>query len=140
MGKKKTVKRDLNASEGLSLNKAEFGLSMGELLGVINLPAFSPPKPTQPPEINKIKGSDKPLHCSQVVLQRTRAGRGGKWVTRVLCKPAPSEAQLEILAKTLRKALGSGSYVEEDAVIVQGDISDRLELWFREQGVQKIVS
>ena len=76
---------------------------------------------------------------SKVTLQRTGAGRGGKWVTRVLLSPVQTEKHLEALAKTMRKALGCGAYVEANSVIVQGDISDRVEQWFKQKGVRKII-
>ena len=76
---------------------------------------------------------------SRVVLQRTRAGRGGKWVTRVLPTPAPTEAQLEALARELRRALGTGAHTEEGALVVQGDIADRIEEWFRKRSVSRII-
>ena len=127
--KTKTPQRDRFA-----LNETDFSLSLGEMLG-----APPPPKSTdEEPDPPEKEPAAAPRY-SQVTLQRTAAGRGGKWVTRILFKPAQSHGQLEVLAKTLRKGLGCGSHVEENSVIVQGDISDRLELWFQKQGVQKIV-
>ena len=39
----------------------------------------------------------------------------------------------------LRRALGTGAHTEEGALVVQGDIADRIEEWFRKRGVPKIV-
>ena len=110
------------------------GLSLGELMGR----PMSPPKPVEPLEPEPSSANPPPAF-SRVVLQRTRAGRGGKWVTRVLTTPAPTEAQLEALAQELRRALGTGAHTEEGALVVQGDIADRIEAWFRKRGVPKVV-
>lgn len=108
------------------------GLSLGELMGH----PVPPPAPAGKPEPSAVA---PPPSFSRVVLQRTRAGRGGKWVTRVLTTPAPTATQLETLARDLRKALGTGAHVEEGVIVVQGDIAERIETWFRECGVTKIV-
>lgn len=112
------------------------GLSLGELLGH---PAPSP-EPTEKPEPEPIPSPMTPPPAfSRVVLQRTRAGRGGKWVTRVLLTPTPADGPLEALARELRKALGTGAHAEEGALVVQGDIADRIEAWFRKRGVPRVV-
>ncbi|MCR5347262.1 MAG: hypothetical protein K6E38_05735 [Fretibacterium sp.] len=74
----------------------------------------------------------------RAVLQRARSG-GGKWVVRVLVSPPPEAAQLEDLAREVRKALGTGARVGDGALLVQGDIPDRVEDWLRKRGVPKIV-
>ena len=111
------------------------GLSLGELMG------RPPQQPGAADTANEalLAPAAPPPQFSRIVLQRTRAGRGGKWVTRVLPTPAPTEAQLEALARELRRALGTGAHTEEGALVVQGDIADRIEEWFRKRGVPKIV-
>lgn len=111
------------------------GLSLGELMGH----PVPPPAPAGKPEPSALPPVAPPPSFSRVVLQRTRAGRGGKWVTRVLTTPAPTATQLETLARDLRKALGTGAHVEEGVIVVQGDIAERIETWFRKCGVTKIV-
>ena len=111
------------------------GLSLGELMG-------RPPQrpdPTDTADAVAPAPTAPPPKFSRVVLQRTRAGRGGKWVTRVLPTPAPTEAQLEALARELRRALGTGAHTEEGALVVQGDIADRIEEWFRKRSVSRII-
>ena len=72
----------------------------------------------------------------RAVLQRTRAGRGGKTVTIVRGVEAE---HLDEAARTLKKALGVGATVEDDGVVVQGDQVERLRTWLDKAGVSKIV-
>ena len=111
------------------------GLSLGELMG------RPPQQPGAADTANEALPAPAapPPQFSRIVLQRTRAGRGGKWVTRVLPTPAPTEAQLEALARELRRALGTGAHTEDGALVVQGDIADRIAEWFRKRGVLRIV-
>ena len=79
------------------------------------------------------------ITIKRAVLQRMRAG-GGKWIVRVLLTPQPEKPQLEQLAREIRKALGTGARLGEDgAVLVQGDIPDRVEAWLKGLNVPKIV-
>lgn len=60
--------------------------------------------------------------------QRQTAGRGGKTVTLVVF-PKDAKIDLEALAKQMRRALGCGSHVEENKIVLQGDISERANAW-----------
>lgn len=73
---------------------------------------------------------------SRAVLQRTRAGRGGKTVTIVR---GIDDAHLTDAARALKKALGVGATVEEGGVVVQGDQVDRLRAWLSKAGVRRVV-
>lgn len=137
MSTKKTRDEASRRRAVITAEDGPLGLSLGELMGhppqrpdpADTADAVAPaPAPTAPPP-----------KFSRVVLQRTRAGRGGKWVTRVLPTPAPTEAQLEALARELRRALGTGAHTEEGTLVVQGDIADRIEEWFRKRGVSRII-
>lgn len=75
---------------------------------------------------------------SKAVLQRARAG-GGKWTVRLLLTPKPDARQLEELAREVRRGLGTGARIEDGALVVQGDIPDRLEDWLRKRGVPKVI-
>ncbi len=77
----------------------------------------------------------------KAVLQRMRSG-GGKWVVRVLFTPQPDPARLSELARQVKKALGTGARIDENggtALLVQGDIPDRVEAWLKGLGVPKVV-
>ncbi len=80
------------------------------------------------------------ITIKRAVLQRMRAG-GGKWVVRMLLTPQPEPAQLEELAREVRKALGTGTRLDENgALLVQGDIPDRVEAWLKGRfNVPKVV-
>jgi translation initiation factor 1 len=76
------------------------------------------------------------VDVARVVLQRTRAGRGGKTVTLVR---GVAPEHLHEAARTLKKSLGVGASVDGDAVAVQGDQGDRLRAWLEKAGVRRIV-
>lgn len=134
MRPKKARNENLKRVDTAAASDGPLGLSLGELMG---RPA-SFPEPIGKPEPIPSPITPPPVF-SRVVLQRTRAGRGGKWVIRVLLAPPPAAAQLEALAREVRKALGTGAHMEEGVLAVQGDIADRLEEWFRKRGVLKVV-
>jgi len=60
---------------------------------------------------------------------------------RMLLTPQPEPAQLEELAREVRKALGTGTRLDENgALLVQGDIPDRVEAWLKGRfNVPKVV-
>ncbi len=74
----------------------------------------------------------------RVVVRRERKGRGGKTVTVVQCAEGSDEAALDALAKELRKALGTAAHREEGAVIVGGDIDDRVADWLSVRGAKRV--
>jgi translation initiation factor 1 len=73
----------------------------------------------------------------RVSLSMERAGRGGKTVTLVLWADR-TEAERESLAQQLRKALGTGTSVEGERIVVQGEQRDRLRTWLTAHGVRDI--
>jgi translation initiation factor 1 (eIF-1/SUI1) len=77
---------------------------------------------------------------AQVTLHRQTAGRAGRTVTMVTVKPPRPPAVLDALAKALRRGLGCGSHVEQDRIVLQGDISDRAQDWFLKKGARKVIS
>ncbi|MDO4988113.1 MAG: translation initiation factor [Synergistes sp.] len=74
---------------------------------------------------------------SKVALRRERAGRGGKAVT-IVTLPSDYRGDREALARELRKGLGCGSSMETGNIVLQGDIIDRAEGFFKKKGVAKI--
>ncbi len=71
-------------------------------------------------------------------LRKEKKGRGGKTVTLVSGN-CLSEKDAEKLARALRKALGCGSRVEENMVLLQGDLRERTELWLLAHGAKRVV-
>ncbi len=76
------------------------------------------------------------LFEAKVVVSRSRKGRGGKTVTIVAGVRA---AQRETICRELKKALGCGASVEDDTILVQGDVGDRVQSWLEARGAKKIV-
>ncbi len=76
--------------------------------------------------------------AQKIVLRREKKGRGGKTATVVEgIRVAPSA--LERIARELRRALGCGAAVEGGTIVVQGDMSARIEPWLSARGAKKIV-
>jgi translation initiation factor 1 len=121
--KKQRVSTAPESSSGLG--------GFGALLSQAGLQASETPAPTA--EATPEPGALLVPH--KVALQHSRKGRGGRTVTLVLGLPADD---LNAWAKATRKALGCGASVEEDAVVLQGDLRDRAAAWFEEQGVRKV--
>lgn len=86
----------------------------------------APPAPaaeaTEPPE----GASPSPRIRTRV----ERKGRGGKTVTIVEGLESVRPHELEALARSLRKALGTGATVEEGTIVAQGDVRERVETWY----------
>ncbi len=73
---------------------------------------------------------------AKVVVARSRKGRGGKTVAIVT---GVKEAARESVCRDLKKALGCGAMIEDAAIVVQGDVSDRVRAWLEAQGARRIV-
>jgi len=61
-----------------------------------------------------------------VRIARDRKGRGGKTVTTISGVPG-SDAELDALAQTLKKLVGSGGTVKNGVIELQGDVRERVE-------------
>jgi translation initiation factor 1 len=93
-----------------------------------SLPAGEPPAAIE-------KKKDEPFEA-KVVIARSRKGRGGKTVTMVTGVKA---AARENVCRDLKKALGCGASVEDDAIVVSGNVSDRVRAWLEAHGARRIV-
>ena len=144
--KKKNKK--LTEGEGFTLAQEQpLGLSIGALLGVPQKERSdeNEEKKAEPQSARGAKAeAAAPPKISKVALQRQRAGRGGKTVTRggktvtLVILPQDYKGDTAALAKELRKGLGCGSTIEDGKIVLQGDIADRAEAWFAKKGVTKI--
>lgn len=72
-------------------------------------------------------GADGP----RLVVRREKRGRAGKTVTRVSGLGLRG-AQLDELARRLKRALGCGASVEAPDVLLQGALTDRAAAWLTE--------
>jgi translation initiation factor 1 len=107
---------------------------LGDLLASRGFAQSAAPSPTAPPATGEFDLADQ----GKLVLRRERKGRGGKTVTLLTGLSLPP-ARLEALARALRKALGCGSVVEGDIIVLQGDIVPRAQEWLVKHGAKKIV-
>lgn len=73
---------------------------------------------------------------AKVVIARSRKGRGGKTVSIVTGVKA---AAREAICRDLKKALGCGATIEDDAIVVLGDVADRARAWLEARGARRIV-
>jgi len=71
--------------------------------------------------------------CPRVRLRREKKGRKGKTVTVMEGLVALSRDERKQLARQVAKALGVGTSVEDEAVLVQGDLRERLAAWIEAQ-------
>ncbi len=92
------------------------------------LPAGPAPKPPAPP-----KGP------ARAVVRLERKQRGGKEVT-VVEKLGLAPAALETWCRELKQALGCGGSVEGDAIVLQGDLRQRLPAVLAGKGVGKVTT
>jgi translation initiation factor 1 len=90
-----------------------------------------PSKPEQPKPPKEVKGP------ARAVVRLERTGRGGKEVTLVehleLQKP-----QREAWLKELKSAMGCGGVLEDEALVLQGDLRERVAKWLEKKGVRKV--
>lgn len=91
--------------------------------------------PTGPEK--KPAAAPPPKLPARAVVRLERAGRRGKEVTLVEhleLKPAEREQWL----KELKSALGCGGALEEEALVLQGDLRERAAKWLEKRGVKKV--
>ncbi|MGH7894879.1 MAG: translation initiation factor [Candidatus Binatia bacterium] len=109
---------------------------LGDLLRQQGVPvgAPSPAPPTGAPSVDPVDFGGAP----KIVLRRETKGRGGKTATVIEGLRLPPSA-LERIARELRCALGCGAATEGNTIVVQGDMSARLEPWFTARGARRVV-
>ncbi|MBL7760550.1 MAG: translation initiation factor [Sediminibacterium sp.] len=72
----------------------------------------------------------------KLVVQLDNKHRGGKTVT-LISGFQGQEADLELLAKSLRNFCGTGGSAKDGAAIVQGDQRDKVMQWLLKNGYTK---
>jgi translation initiation factor 1 len=95
-------------------------------------PAPARSEPSAPGE------SRAPAGPARAVVRLERKGRGGKEVTRIE-KLGLGAADLERWCGELKKALGCGGTVEGDAIMLHGDLRQRVEPLLVARGVRKVI-
>ena len=98
------------------------------------------PAPEAEPAGNARSGGKpaKPAVHASIVVRREKKGRGGKAVT-LAEGPGLAGHDLEALARELAKSLGAGARVEDGAIVVQGEQTDRLVAQLEQRGFGGIV-
>ncbi len=88
-----------------------------------------------PPGTPKVEKEKKPP--PRAVVRLERAGRRGKEVTIVEHLALPP-AEREAWLKALKAALGCGGALEDEALVLQGDLRGRVGKWLEQRGVKKV--
>lgn len=90
------------------------------------------------PEGEKPHKDDVPKRGpARAVVRLERKHRGGKEVT-VVEKLGLSKLELEHWCSDLKRALGCGGAVEDDTIVLQGDLRTRLPDLLTSKGVAKV--
>lgn len=92
--------------------------------------------PGQARQAEKPAPSAKDEFDAKVVIARSRKGRGGKTVSIVSGVKA---AARETICRELKKSLGCGATIEDDTIVVLGDVADRARVWLEARGARRIV-
>src|SRR5512138_414251 len=102
-------------------------------LGLPDAPAAPEPAAATPPP------SPPPAKAgpARAVVRYERKGRGGKAVTVIEKLELPARA-LEAWLSDLKRALGCGGVVEEGALVLQGDLRERVRPLLEARGVRKV--
>ncbi|MCP4873582.1 MAG: translation initiation factor [Proteobacteria bacterium] len=75
----------------------------------------------------------------KAVVRQERKGRGGKTVTVVDGVAISRVDDLVGLARTMRKAMGTGARVEGGKIVLQGDQRKSAEAWLSKQGASVVI-
>ncbi len=112
--------------------------TLGDLLARQGVSVSTTPDPAPTPAAPPPPGGPDLTRCPKLVLRRERKGRGGKTAT-VIAGLAMRERDLEQLAKALRRALGCGTTVDGDTILLQGDLTTRTATWLTAHGAKRVV-
>jgi translation initiation factor 1 len=113
---------------------APFHTPFAGLSGRLGLPTPSaPPEPAAAPPPPEPKAGP-----ARAVVRLERKGRGGKTVT-VVEKLGLRPRELDAWLADLKRALGCGGVLEDGALVLQGDLRDRVARRLEERGVRQVV-
>ena len=90
-----------------------------------------------PPGETRPAPASEPPRTPRAVVRLERKQRGGKEVT-VIEKLALPRKELERWCRELKQALGCGGTVEGDAIVLQGDLRQRVPAVLTVRGVVKV--
>ncbi|MFC1669251.1 translation initiation factor [Spirochaetota bacterium] len=82
---------------------------------------------------NKKKSHPSNKNQSSVTVRKEKKGRGGKTVSIVYGLPLTKDG-LSLFAKRLKQKLGTGGAVKDRNIIIQGDKTDKIIQFVKEEG------
>lgn len=100
-----------------------------------SLPAEEAPVP---PSKEEPATSQEGAPPRKAIVRRERAGRGGRTVTKIEGLGL-DEAALATLCDEMKRDLGCGAFVEDGAVVLQGDLEERAAAALARRGVPQVV-
>ena len=109
-----------------------------EARGVTPAENVSAPPERREGKISSSRDSADWSIVDRVVIQFERKGHGGKKVTRVEGLAFGSETMDGVL-RELRSEMGCGAWIEQGSLLLQGDLAERLEAWFKKKGCKRVV-
>lgn len=110
------------------------GLFSGETDDAVSPRPHDPAHAGQRPAAGKAPGArPSPNAGAQVRVHRERKGRGGKTVSVITGLPGPNDRR-KVLLKQLKNRLGTGGSVENDTLVIQGDLRERIVEILNEMG------
>jgi translation initiation factor 1 len=92
------------------------------------------PAPAAPPTA---AAKPVPRPPARAVVRLEKKGRRGKEATLIEKLELPP-AELEVWCREAKAAMGCGGTVEGSAIVLQGDLRQRLEPWLTARGVRKV--
>lgn len=122
-------KRKIDLQE---LNEQSF--TLGDALG-INSPAAPEAQKTKHCPLNESSRGN--LRSAVIRLTRETKGRAGKVMTRMTGLPTDVSDSLD-LVRLIKRELGCGASIEDNAVLFQGDQRERLAVFLRKEGFEKV--
>ena len=120
----------------VEVNPAQAGLSgLGNALAGLSLGPL-PAGPSQAEPVGPAMGRpEKNKKLGRVILRKETAHRGGKTVIVIHdFPPTTTPSELEVLAKRLRHAIGTGGSVKARTIEMQGDQAPKVRAFLETEG------
>jgi translation initiation factor 1 len=117
----------------VEVNPTQPGLAeFGNALAGLNLGGL-PPGPAQPAPVSA--PTTRSGKKGRVILRKETAHRGGKTVIVVHdFPPTTTPAELEMLARRIRQAIGTGGAVKDRTLEIQGDQASKIRAFLEADG------
>ena len=91
------------------------------------------------PDENIAEQSEPPRRfAGKLVVRRERSGRGGKTVT-IVSGVLLRDADQKEFVRRMRSALGTGAHLEDEQIVLNGSIVERVANWLEAEGAQHVI-